>query len=224
MKNKLDTIVKLLRDSELSSYKIAQNTGISDQTIQNYRDGKTRPKGSNLIILSKYLGLDIGENESAPYNEIKPKLYKTHIAVKLVNIKARAGYCQAYYSEEYLKDLPTVLIEADENYRGNYLAFEVDGDSMEPEYLPGDVVVCREISRDLWQHTLHFKDWDFVIAHGTNGIMLKEIIAHDVGTGDIICHSINPEKADFVLNLREVAFLYNVVEHRRSGKSKRKNR
>lgn len=57
MKNNPEQVVKLLKSSKLTSYKISQDTGISDQTIQNYRKGKTEPKGVNLVILAKYLGI-----------------------------------------------------------------------------------------------------------------------------------------------------------------------
>lgn len=166
-----------------------------------------------------------GKRDLDSVNELTPKEYATHIAVKLVSTKARAGFAGAYYADEYLESMPSVLIEADREYKGKYLAFEVDGDSMEPEYIKGDVVICREVKRDLWQYKLHINEWDFVIAHGTKGIMLKEITDHNTETGEITCHSINTaEHPDFKLNLREVAYLYNVVEVRRSGRSKRRNR
>ena len=164
-------------------------------------------------------------NEPQVKYELKEKEYTSHLEVKLVTTKARAGFSESYYADEYLEDMPTLLIEADKEYRGKYLAFEVDGDSMEPEYHPGDVVICREIKRDLWRYKLHYDTWDFVIAHGTQGIMLKQIMDHNVETGEIVCHSVNSDMhPDFTINLREVAFLYNVVEHRISGKSKRRYR
>lgn len=168
-----------------------------------------------------------GKSESGlkALGELHEKIYDSHISVKLVTTKARAGFAGAYYADEYLNDMPTILMEADHEYKGKYLAFEVDGDSMEPDYIKGDICICREVKRDLWQYKLHYNEWDFVIAHGTKGIMLKEIIDHNVETGDILCHSINTEEhPDFTLNLREVAFLYNVVEVRRSGKRKKQNR
>lgn len=159
-----------------------------------------------------------------PQGELKPKEYSTSIKVRLVSNKAKAGWSEGYYNEEYLEELPFVMIDSDENYKGKYLAFEVEGDSMEPDYLEGDIVICREIQRHLWGSKLHYKDWDFVIAHSTNGIMLKEITAHNVETGDITCHSLNPKYEDFVLNLHQVAHLYNVVEIRQKGRNKRWNR
>lgn len=164
------------------------------------------------------------KNFEAPNFDLKPKNYPAYIEVKVVEIKARAGYADSYYSEEYLKDMPTVLIESDREYKGRYLAFEVENDSMEPEYYECDTVICREIKRDLWQYKLHFKDYDFVIAHGTKGIFFKEITDHNVETGEITCHSLNPDYMDFTLNLKEVTALYNVVEVRQSGKRKRHRR
>lgn len=157
-------------------------------------------------------------------NELVEKKYKGSTPVRVVTTKARAGWSDAYYSEEYLADMPLITIETDENYKGEYLAFEVDGDSMEPEYFPGDIVICRMVKRDLWQYKLHYDQYDFVIAHSTRGIMLKEIVDHDTETGMITCHSLNSAHRDFTLNLREVAYLYNVVEVRQSGKSKKRRR
>lgn len=53
--NFVDKIINMLINSELSNYKISQDTGISDETIANYRKGKSKPRGANLAILSKYL-------------------------------------------------------------------------------------------------------------------------------------------------------------------------
>ncbi|WP_164463075.1 S24 family peptidase [Chryseobacterium joostei] len=173
--------------------------------------------------------LDINLSDFADYtieSNLKPKTYPSHIEVRLVTNKARAGYTDSYYADDYLKDLPVVLVEADKEYKGKYMAFEIDGDSMEPYYYSGDIVIGREIKRDLWQYKLHYKDYDFIIAHGTKGIMLKEITNHNVETGEIVCHSLNTDGKykDFTLNLHEVSFLYNVVEHRTSGRTKRINR
>ncbi|WP_298649019.1 S24 family peptidase [uncultured Proteiniphilum sp.] len=49
--------------------------------------------------------------------------------------------------------MPLVMVESDKEYKGKYLAFGVDGDSMEPEYNKGDIIICREIQRPLENET-----------------------------------------------------------------------
>lgn len=164
------------------------------------------------------------EKSIIPRGELKPKEYSHTLQVRVVTNKAKAGWADGYYNDEYLEDMPIITIDADENHKGRYLAFEVAGDSMEPDYLEGDIVICREVQRHLWNSKLHIRDWDFVIAHYTEGIMLKEIIEHDVEKGIITCRSLNPNHKDFKIKLREVSSLYNVVEVRQKGKNKRWNR
>ncbi|WGU68209.1 LexA family transcriptional regulator [Capnocytophaga canimorsus] len=154
------------------------------------------------------------ESEIIPKGELKPKEYSHTLQVRVVTNKAKAGWADGFYNDEYLEDMPIITIDADESHKGKYLAFEVAGDSMEPDYLEGDIVICREVQRHLWTSKLHIRDWDFVIAHYTEGIMLKEIIEHDVEKGIITCRSLNPNHKDFKIKLREVSSLYNVVEVR----------
>lgn len=212
--------------NNLSQQNIADITGVTLRTVKSWEYGERNISTSAVKAIENYTQSGSNITQKSTSN-VKQKIYSNTLEVKVVTIPARAGFQDSYYSEEYLNDLPSVLIEADKEYKGNYLAFEVDGDSMEPDYNKGDIVICREVQRSLWQYKLHYKEYDFVIAHGTQGIMLKEITDHNPETGDITCHSLNQEDGinkDFTLNLKEVAFLYNVVEHRISGKSKRRNR
>ena len=220
-----------------------EKIGLSQDEINNIRIGKAKVPFIKIVNLktsypeinTDYITSNYGEilipvidyskiTDHLPQGELKEKEYPEKLAVKLVTTKAQAGWTEGYYNDEYLEDMPTILIDSEEKHHGNYLAFEVAGDSMEPDYIEGDVVICREVQRHLWQYKLHIKDWDFVIAHATNGIMLKEIIKHDVKNGVIYCHSLNPKYEDFKISLHEVRFLYNVIEVRQKGRSKRSNR
>ena len=221
----------LINKYNVTAYEIEKYTPLTAVGVQKIINGDSkRPLENTLKTIISYIKQNYIDREDSikqnniPQGELKPKEYSTSIKVRLVSNKAKAGWSEGYYNEEYLEELPFVMIDADENHKGKYLAFEVEGDSMEPDYLEGDIVICREIQRHLWGSKLHFRDWDFVIAHSTNGIMLKEITAHNVETGDITCHSLNPKYEDFVLNLHQVAHLYNVVEVRQKGRNKRWNR
>lgn len=220
-----------------------QHLDLTDAELTNIRTGKIKVPILKVININKkypeintsYITVNQGEilnrvidynniTDRLPQGDLKEKTYPSQIQVRFVSTKAQAGWSEGYYNDEYLDDMPIITIEADEPYRGNYLAFEVSGDSMEPDYISGDIVICREVQRHLWQSQLHIKDYDFVIAHATNGIMLKEIIKHDVEKGIIYCHSINQKYEDFKISLHEVRYLYNVVEVRQKGRNKRSNR
>lgn len=215
-------IINDIKDTrKLKQVEVAKMLDVTNPYLSSVMNGKY-PLTENLIDkLYEIFNIKLNIDNSTEEDDVTPIDFKYQIPVKVVSHSARAGFSESYYADEYLDDMPTILIEADKEYKGRYIAFEVNGDSMEPDYLPGDVVICREVPRNNWQYKLHINEWDFVIAHGTQGIMLKEITEHDVETGNITCHSINTEMhPDFTLNLREVAFLYNVVEHRRQARGK----
>ncbi len=184
--------------------------------------------GEGEMIQMEGKSLDFVAEPKPEYNmELIPKKYEGQTLVKVVTTKARGGWTDSYYSDEYIKDMPTILIESDKDYKGNYLAFEVDGDSMEPDYYKGDIVICREVTRDHWKSKLFYKKYDFVIAHGTQGVMIKEIANHDVENGTITCRSLNNadgKHGDFLLKLSEIAFLFNIVEVRQKGTNKKLRR
>ena len=186
--------LKILRDTfRLTQLEMAEKLGMKQSQYSLLENGKQNIQMDKIGALFDNLGVSpvwmmlygdsiptdretiLGLKSSKTINELTLKQYSSHVPVRLVTTKARAGYSDAYYADEYLNDMPTILIETDKDYKGKYLAFEVDGDSMEPEYNKGDIVICREIPRSNWQYKLHFEQWDFVIAHGTKGIMLKEI-------------------------------------------------
>lgn len=141
------------------------------------------------------------------------------INVPLVNQYAYAGYLNGFQTETYMETLPTIPFIADHEALGNYIAFEVKGDSMndgtEESYLEGDRLLCREIQPHLWANSkLHIKKWDFVIVH-EDGILIKRIIDHDTDNHTITVHSLNDMYPDRVLSLSEVKQIFNVIELQR---------
>lgn len=139
--------------------------------------------------------------------------------VPLVTQYAYAGYLCGYADEEYIETLPTVPFIVDKEAHGNYVSFEVKGDSMDDgtddAYKEGDRLLCREILPQYWiQSTLHIRKWDFVIVH-EEGILMKRIIHHDLQNHTITIHSLNSFYPDRVIDLREVRQIFNVIELQR---------
>lgn len=76
----------------------------------------------------------------------------------------------------------------------------------------GDVVLCREIKRDLWRSKLHITKWSFVIVHRELGIVIKKISSHNTSDGIITLRSINPEYEDFNVKLDDCLQIFNVIK------------
>lgn len=153
--------------------------------------------------------------------ECSPALDTNVMMVPLVNQYAHAGYMSGYADEEYVETLPKIPWIVDKEYKGRYISFEVKGDSMDDglkhSYEQGDILLCREINPDYWKCKLHIHQWDaFVIVHKTDGIVVKQIIDHDVEKGIITVHSFNPIYEDYKIDLREVAQIFNVVKQQKN--------
>ena len=151
--------------------------------------------------------------------EAKPMKLEHIVFAPLVSQYAYAGYLSGYADEEYIEGLPVVPFFADHEAKGNYVAFEVRGDSMDDGtdegYMDGDRILGREIPPDLWVSSkLHIRKWDFIIVH-TEGILIKRIIAHDVDKHLITIHSLNDMYEDKVLDLKDVRKIFNVIELQR---------
>lgn len=136
--------------------------------------------------------------------------------VPLVHVRAQCGYLNGFGDDGYIESLPSLPVIVDRTYHGKYMLFEAEGDSMDDgskdSICDGDIVLAREVKRDLWRYKLHIKDWYFIIVHRTEGIAIKKIIDHDVEHGIITCHSLNDMFRDYKVCLDEVAELYNLIK------------
>lgn len=211
---RINMAIRLLKESTLSNYEISKQTHISQSTLGNYKNDKTKPTPANAEILLQFFSSKTEkEHEAVP-------LTPNHILyVPLVNQYAQAGYLSGHTDAEYLESLPTIPFMVDQEAHGNYIAFEVRGDSMndgtEDSYLEGDRLLCREVHRSLWQDSkLHIRKWDFVIVH-IEGILVKRILEHNVERGTLTIHSLNPMYPDKTLYLNEIYQIFNVIEYTR---------
>lgn len=214
--SRAEMVIKLLKECKLSNYVISKETHISQSTLGNYKNGKTKPTPANTEVLLQFFS-----SNDSPKNEIEavPLNQNYIINVPLVNQYAQAGYLCGYGDATYLSSLPTIPFIIDHEAKGNYVAFEVRGDSMndgtEDSYLEGDRLLCREILPQYWVNSqLHIKKWDFVIVH-EDGLLVKRIIDHDVENHTITIHSLNDMFPDRVIDLAEVRQIFNVIELQR---------
>ena len=219
-----DRFKQLLDIKGVSNYKIWQDTKLSKTTIANYLSGAPNPTPSNIRVLANYFKVNedwllngVGERDKSDSKENSAIPVAGMISrIPLVNQYAYAGYVSGYSDSTYVDQLPKVPFLLEQEGNGNYMAFEVKGDSMndgtENSYLEGDRLYCREIPKHLWATSkLHLRKWDFIIVH-EDGILLKQITSHDVEKHTIIIHSLNDMYPDKPIDLREVFQIFNVIE------------
>jgi len=216
-----DKLKVLLEKKGISSYELAQRSGISESTLSRFLNGYTQ----KLSIKTKELlanCLNVPK-EYFDFSDVSEELVSIDgnqipvMQVPLVSQYAYAGYLSGFADSLYVEKLPKVPFIVDSsNHKGRYICFEVKGDSMndgtEQSILEGDRLLCRELKRDLWKDKLHYKKYDFVIVHRTEGILIKRVVAHDTELCQITLHSLNDMYDDFVIKLNDVAQLFNVIE------------
>lgn len=220
---------------KLNQQQVAEKIHVSSQHLSDVKNGRF-PLTDELRnrFYEAFTYLRVEENNVIPLAPGKVEEYTTTKAgityykredgqllmkVPIVPISALGSPADEYQQilEEFNGEL--VTIEVGEIHHGSYIAFRIEGDSMDDGtwngFRKGDTVVVRELSRDKWLPKLHIKDWPFWVVVFGNCVRIKQIIAQDETTGAITLHSLNPspEFTDFTLQLDEVSRLFNVVQH-----------
>ncbi|MFT3994741.1 MAG: XRE family transcriptional regulator [Dysgonomonas sp.] len=142
------------------------------------------------------------------------------MSMPCVEVEAQAGLLDNYSDVVYLSEMNQYAMIVDKVYHGRYVAFKVEGNSMDDgskNSIPkGCKIATRELGREHWTNKLHIKEYPYWVIYTTRNSkpLVKEIISHDIEKGEIICHSLNdsPEYADFPLKMDEINALFYVVD------------
>jgi SOS-response transcriptional repressor LexA len=213
-------IEQLAKQNGGSINALAQKADVDPSSLSKIVRGKLGLSAANAKKLAKACGVSeawlvYGEGEI----DALPVFFERHAGIPLVGQYAYAGYLTGYGDNEYIGTLPTIDFTPDREMTGNWLAFEVKGDSMEDgsidSYVEGEIVICREVERDYWKDSrLFINKRDFVIVH-EEGVLIKRIIEHNVERHTITIHSLNPMYQDRVLDLAQVKQIFSIVESRK---------
>lgn len=227
----------------LTQKELADRIGSSRETIINYEKGRPIPK-SKSEILHKVLDPDAVFNKIVSNEEIVKasdnfenkngnKFIELpngqyYMLMPLAEFKIQAGFLSNYQDAEFLMDLSQHGILVDKPVQGRYVAFRVNGDSMDDgtsnAITRNSVVSTRELQRHLWEGKLRFRDFPYWVIYTTQSKMplLKEIVEHNTQEGYIMCHSLNdsPEFTDFKLHLNDIQALFYVIDVNRTVSKK----
>lgn len=236
-----ERLIKYLKYKNLGQTKFEQMAGLSRGYITNLRKEPAASKLLNIINAAPDLNqhwLLTGEGEmlttdvtpmrisdTTDYATSKSGLKfkqredgKIIMEVPIVPISALGSNEDDYATIIENDELERMSFLVDAVHHGKYVAFRVDGDSMDDGTRFGfarkDLVLVRELQRDKWLPRLHYRDWPYWVVVFGNNVRIKQIIDQD-DAGNITLHSLNPspEYCDFTLRLDEISRLYNVVQH-----------
>lgn len=221
-------IEKVVRYCAKTRKEFAEKIGKSSQWVTNITS-EGYPVGKKTItsIIEVYSNIDpnwvlngIGGMLLKPDNTIEEarEIDPEYMDVEFITKYAYAGYMAGFGDAEFIDTLPKIKVLKDREVHGNYKCFEVKGDSMFDNsfesWLDGDIILCREVKRDLWLPKLHFNQWDFVIVH-KDGILLKRITGQNNDKGTISIHSLNPDKStypDQEIDLNDIMQIFSVTQ------------
>lgn len=206
--------------------------GVSRNTVMNYEKGGTIPKSKrqilNELITNKH---NIVQSDSNTISVAEPQeLYsnkngnvyyerndKLYISVKLVPVKAFGSYLSEYQDSDFYESLEHREFRVDHMGRGNYICFEVEGNSMDGGNIndapAGAELLCRELGRQHWKDGFRDSIYGWVIVHN-NTVVFKDITDFNPETGDIVCSSRSglPQHPDFTINLNDVRQIWKVIK------------
>lgn len=224
-------IKRFMREKGITQKQLAEEMQLHQGLISEMISGKR--KADRLVkFLSDHYLYKIASDDVHPVEEHETRHYTTNsngvrfyeqddgkllMQVPVVKYNALGSLADDFtplYEDRDEEEL--VFFDAEKVYHGKYIAFKVDGDSMDDgtrkSFQRGDIILVRELDKIDWMPKLHISDWPYWVVCWGNCIRLKQIVEQDGNT--ITLHSLNPspEYTDFQLNLANIQRLFNVIE------------
>lgn len=236
----IESIFKFIESKRITNSEFEQKSGVSNGYLRNIAKSNSQVSSKMLSkMFSAYPDLEkyitqLEKKEEAlplpsPGNAVRDNnagnvfydlgngMYL--MTTPLVHEYAYGGYTRGFADPEYLEELPKHGIMVTSLHKGVYRTFIMRGESMDDgskdAIEPGYKLTGRLLSPEHWRSRLHINKYKEWIIHTVDGVIVKEIIRHDVENGIITIRSRNPDKEmypDENINLADCKELYSVVE------------
>jgi phage repressor protein C with HTH and peptisase S24 domain len=172
-----ENLVELRKNLGLNQAELGRKIGYSREVVSKIENEKMEPskwfieavlklqndlnfgqKGDDVKILGKF-SHSMGKkgNKSFLEQRNEQKNIPVQYLVPLVGIKAQAGYVKGYEQTDFMETLEQYSLPPGVNPKGlEWSYFEVDGDSMEPTFYAGDILLASLLPHEDWNDIKNF--------------------------------------------------------------------
>lgn len=168
-----DFLVRMMDAAKLTNQQVASRFKISSQAVSQWRSGKNRPKSSVIDEVRKYLTQAV--DEPSAMNMACPKqsyFDGTHgmVSIPELSVKAAAGdgaLIDEMGEHERQWMIPLIDLLGISNNPRSLRIITVEGDSMEPDYRPGEKIIIDTSLRNFTHDGVYVLDFGFglVVKH-----------------------------------------------------------
>lgn len=227
---------QLRRKKRLNQTNLAQAIGVSLRTIQLYEKKDANIPIKNLTKIAQYFDVSIAELYSHEVNEemgiysIQEQIPKKGYAIKaigsdkflvtvcLVAKENHDEYVLNFDSPTFLNKLPLISFVLEKVEEGNYISFEIVGNSMDNGSIDGipdgAIILGKQISTVKLKTILENNQQVIWVIVYKDAILCKEIVGYDEKTKVVTCRSLNTalEYSDFQIDSSDVVQFFKVVK------------
>lgn len=214
---KLSNIIKTYPDLDIEWLILGSSTNNLDNQSNSLEEPKSKYNKELLtknVLISNDTEVDILQNK----NGNTYYMYEDgSVEIEVLNLPfpAYASYIQAYFDEtQMMEELTTVRFAVDKVGKGNYMSFDIKGDSMNGGMLDdtpdGAKVLARELGKHLWQ-SFRPEKYGYILMTKDN-IYHKDIVDYNSDNGKLTLHSRNPKCEDFTINLNDVYRIFYIIK------------
>lgn len=217
----------------LSQGDFAKQIGYSREVVNKIESGKMKPSkwfceavknfvlshqkadfSHDVNILGKaFVPMSKRHPDDYMHQRREQKTVPSQFLVPLVGIKAQAGYVKGFEETDFMETLEKYSLPPGVNPTGAvWRYFEIDGDSMEPTFSAGDVVLATMVPHVDWQDV---KDLCVYVILTADQLMMKRI--YKKSEKEWVLVSDNEEVApQVVLNIEDVKQIWLLRRHIRA--------
>lgn len=206
---------EIRNEHNFTQAEFANMLGIKKSTADIER-GKSKVTGKIVAELLRQFGLNplwlYGKSKlkylDLTRGDVSPKVLSINSSEKenilLVNVKAAAGYPQNLMDVDWYQQLPAFDIPLPEYRNATYRGFQIEGDSMLPNFRPGEWVLGKAVSsvEEANENKIHV----FVMF---DSVLIKKL-QKTANPQVVLLHSLNQEYAPLEVEVSEIQELWQV--------------